>query len=236
MKDIKNELSSEVKLNTLARSIYNESKEMGFKSQDYVKLMNELIDMTINNVNGSKNTKKYSDAPQLYKIDLPIMTTNLIIRKYEKQHDEKYVSKWFNDDNNRLFFLSTTSKPNLDVDALSSDGKNIFATISLKNDKPIGLLALLNIDRENSKGEMRKMIGDITQRGKGFAKEASEVWLRYCTEIIGLNKVYITTIETNVKNISLNRQIGFRIEGLLKKECVIDKIEHDVLRMAYFKR
>ena len=41
MKKVEQELTSEIKLNTLAKSIYNESMEMGFESTDYVKLMNE---------------------------------------------------------------------------------------------------------------------------------------------------------------------------------------------------
>jgi diamine N-acetyltransferase len=100
---------------------------------------------------------------------------------------------------------------------------------------PIGLLALINIDRKNSKGEMRKMIGEVSERGKGYAKEATKIWLKYCSEVLGINKIYINTIETNIKNITINRHLGFQVEGLLKKECVINDVEHDILRMAYFK-
>ncbi len=236
MKDITNELTLEVKLKTLAQSIFTESKEMGFKSNDYVKLMNELLDMTIKDKDRIEDSKDFTEPTDLYKVDLPIMTKNLIIRKFNNENDNKYVSKWFKEGNNKLFFLSTTTKPNLEIDSLISDEKNIFATVTLKDSTPIGLLAILNIDRENRKGEMRKMIGDISYRGKGYAREASAVWLKYCTEFLDLTKIYITTIETNVKNISLNRQIGFMVEGLLKRECVINNIEHDILRMAYFKR
>jgi diamine N-acetyltransferase len=131
--------------------------------------------------------------------------------------------------------LSTTTKQILDVTSLKKDEKNIFATICLKNGDQIGLLAILNVDPSSKKGEMRKMIGEIEHRGKGFAKEATEVWLDYCTNFVGLNKIYINTVETNIRNIAINRNLGFSVEGLLKKECIIDNIEHDVLRMAYFK-
>jgi RimJ/RimL family protein N-acetyltransferase len=235
MKDIENELSSEVELNTLVQSIYAESIQMGFKSNDYIKLMNELLDMTISNKNAIEENNTYDNIGNLIETDLPIKTKNLTIRPYDVKIDKEFVSKWLKEENNKLFLLSTTRKHNLDVESIISDDRNIFATITIKNDLPIGLLALINIDKENSKGEMRKMLGDISQRGKGYAKEASAVWLKYCSEYLDLKKIYINTIETNIKNITLNRQIGFKIEGLLKRELLINGIEHDVLRMAYFK-
>jgi RimJ/RimL family protein N-acetyltransferase len=235
MKNIENELSSEVELNTLVQSIYSESIQMGFKSNDYIKLMNELLDMTISN---KKSVEKYltnDNIGNLTATDLPIKTKNLTIRLYNAKIDKEFVAKWLKEENNKLFLLSTTRKHNLEVESIISDDRNIFATITIKKDLPIGLLALINIDKENSKGEMRKMLGDISQRGKGYAKEASAVWLKYCSEYLELNKIYINTIETNIKNITLNRQIGFKIEGLLKRELLISGVEHDVLRMAYFK-
>ncbi len=166
---------------------------------------------------------------------LPIKGKNLIIRKYDEKTDDKYIEKWFLDDISKLFLLSTTSAKIKNIKSLISDEKNIFATITTLDKIPIGLLAILNVDYHNKKGEMRKLIGDANFRGKGFAKEASILWIDYCSNVLGLNKIYINTIDTNIKNISLNRQLGFHIEGLLKKEIVIDGVEHDVLRMAYFK-
>jgi len=236
MNKTEDNVSSAIKLNTLAKSIYNESIEMGFKSEDFVKLMNEILDMTISNKIELSQTSEIQKEKKRKIAELPIHSKNLTIRQFNSKIDMELVSNWFRDESNRLFLLSTTTKHELDVSKIISDEKNIFATITLKDQTPIGLLALLNVDRQNSKGEMRKMIGDISQRGKGFGKEATKVWLKYCSEFIGLNKIYINTIETNIKNITLNRQLGFKIEGLLKSECVIDNTKYDVLRMAYFKQ
>ena len=231
---VKKDISSEVNLNALAKSIYHESIEMKFTSNDYVKLMNEILEMTIKNPEKTIQSNSNLDEISIKK-DLPIETENLILRSYNPQKDKIYVSKWFTGDDNNLFLLSTTTRDHLGLDNISTDENNIFATITLKDGKPIGLLALLNIDRRNKKGEMRKMIGDITERGKGYGKESSQIWLKYCTTYLDIRKVYINTIEANIRNIALNRQLGFKIEGLLKKDCIIDDKEHDVLRMAYIR-
>ncbi len=235
MKKIETKILSEVNLKTLAKSIYQESLQMGFNSNDYIKLTNEILGMTIQ----KKEVKTVENFIEEEKYDdnnnFPLLTKNLKIRKYSEKKDKNYLKSWFNDEISQMFLLSTTPMQNLNIDLISSDNDNIFAIITLKNDTPIGLLAILNIDKKNNKGEMRKLIGDVKFRGKGFAKEASKRWINYCTTVLGLKKIYINTLEANINNISLNRQLGFEIEGLLKKECTINGVEHDVLRMAYFK-
>ncbi len=235
MTDFESNVKSLVNLNALAKSIFSETIEMGFNSNDYVKLMNEILDMTMKSeISPTNNTESEEKNFQL-KRDLPITTDHLIIRDYNSATDKKVIVKWFEEENNKLFLLSTTAKSNLEIDTIVNNERNLFATITLLNKTPIGLLALINIDRKNSKGEMRKMIGEVSERGKGYAKEATKLWLKYCSEVLDINKIYINTIETNIKNITINRHLGFQVEGLLKKECVINDVEHDILRMAYFK-
>ncbi|MCW8850367.1 MAG: GNAT family N-acetyltransferase [Melioribacteraceae bacterium] len=233
---LEKEIFSEVNLNALAKSIYDESIVMKFSSGDYVKLMNEIIDMTIEKPESASIEISDDNDQDEITSDLPIESKNLIIRYYNSEIDKKYVSKWFETDNNNLFLLSTNTRNHLDVESIKNDENNIFATITLKDKKPIGLLAILNIDKRNKKGEMRKMIGNIKERGKGYGKESTQLWLKYCTGFLDLRKVYINTIETNIKNISLNRQLGLKIEGLLKQDCILDNVVHDVLRMAYIRK
>lgn len=233
--NLEKEIFSEVNLKALAKSIYDESKVMKFTSSDYVKLMNEILEMTIEKPEIHPMKVSENNSQNEIISDLPIKSKNLIIRYYDPETDKKIVSKWFESDNNNLFLLSTNTRNHLDVESIVSDEKNKFATITLKSKKPIGLLAILNIDYRNKKGEMRKMIGDIKERGKGFGKESTQLWLKYCTSFLDLRKVYINTIETNIKNIALNRQLGLKIEGLLKYDCIIDDVVHDVLRMAFIR-
>ena len=236
MKNLESELTTEVKLNTLAKSIYNESVQMGLKSSDYVKLMNDILDMTINNEEPAEEEVQGNETDNIKIGDLPIKTKHLIIRYYDPEQDREQVSEWLSNADNQLFLLSMVRRQELNIDQIENNESKIFAMICLKNKKPIGLLSLLNIDLDNRKAEMRKMIGDVEYRGKGYAKEATSAWLRFCTEYKNLNKIYINTIETNIHNVSINRRLGLQLEGLLKKELVIDNVEHDVLRMAYFKR
>lgn len=233
MKKNEDELISDVKIEAISKSIQKETAAMNFSSGDYIKLVNSILEFTVNQKK-SIELDTYHNLSNKVKYKLPIETKNLFIREFRKS-DTKLLKKWLEDDENKMFLLSTTISDSLNLEDLHDDNKTIFAIITLKDSTPIGTMALLNIDRVNKKAEMRKLIGDKNFRGKGYAKEASEVWLLYSTQTIGLNKIYISTFETNIHNISLNRQLGFKIEGYLRKEIIIDNIEHDILRMAYFK-
>ncbi|OPZ80066.1 MAG: hypothetical protein BWY77_01251 [bacterium ADurb.Bin431] len=49
---------------------------------------------------------------------------------------------------------------------------------------------------------------------------------------LGLKKIYLNTINTNIRNIRLNQELGFTIEGILHNEVMIDGVYKDVLRMS----
>jgi len=69
-------------------------------------------------------------------------------------------------------------------------------------------------------------------RSKGFAKEATKLWIHYGITKLGLKKIYLNTLYTNIRNISLNEELGFKIEGILRNEVFFDERYHDVSRMG----
>ena len=76
------------------------------------------------------------------------------------------------------------------------------------------------------------MIGEPAYRGKGLAREATQLWLGYGVSALGLRKIYVDTLDNNARNIHLNEKLGFVVEGLLRAECLIDGERRDILRMA----
>ena len=68
----------------------------------------------------------------------------------------------------------------------------------------------------------------------GYAKEASQMWIQYGSQTLGLKKIYLSTLNNNIRNIKLNEELGFKVEGILKNEVYFDGEFHDVLRMGMF--
>ena len=97
---------------------------------------------------------------------------------------------------------------------------------------PIGAVAFLSIDPVQRRAELRKLIGQKSARGKGYAEEATHLWIRYGAQQLGLEKIYVSTLQTHIRNVQLNERIGFKMEGLLRREVTIDGKRYDILRMG----
>lgn len=85
------------------------------------------------------------------------------------------------------------------------------------NKKPIGYVHFKNINKSLGEAEAGKVIGEITYKKKGFAKEAFGYWLNYGFDNLKLEKIYIFTDVNNTDNINLNLKLGFQILQEKKK-------------------
>jgi len=223
-------------IETLARSFFKESSGYGFKQVDYLRFVNNLLDIAMHKKNGIKKQEIIQEA--LYDeegtevIRLPLCGQRLFIRKPAPLDDKALFEKWIAEKNGRYFLLSRITAQSLTVDQILYDEKNITGIITLQNGISIGAVAFLNFDANQHKAELRKIIGEPEYREKGYAKEATILWLKYGFKALGLKKIYLNTLNTNIRNIKLNEELGFKVEGILRNEVLIDEQYHDVLRMG----
>jgi RimJ/RimL family protein N-acetyltransferase len=99
-------------------------------------------------------------------------------------------------------------------------------------DEPTGIIGAENIDRETSKLEMRKLVGNTAMRGKGIGKQATFVFLYYVFEILKFQKVYLHSTDINIRNLNLNNKFGFELEGVFFDDAVVQGKKVDLVRMG----
>ena len=87
---------------------------------------------------------------------------------------------------------------------------------------PIGTVNYRNIDSEYA--ETGKILGDRSQWGKGLAREAFILWLKYGFEQLGFECIYARTKIANKRNIKLNIQLGFIIEKVTEDDILVMSI------------
>lgn len=104
--------------------------------------------------------------------------------------------------------------------------------VILLEGEPAGLIGAEHIDPHSRRVEMRKFIGEPSLRGRGIGTRATFVWLHHIFDVLGFNKVYIHTHDTNLRNINLNRSLGFELEGVLSEERLLRGEYVDILRMG----
>jgi RimJ/RimL family protein N-acetyltransferase len=222
-----------ITVETISKTILDETAKWGFKPSDYMLLVNGLLDLSLTKPPHTESKEKTEEKSKRGKLDFPLRGKQINVRIFDKNTDYQIVQDWLKDEAGRWFLLSRSSSSSKTLQELLEDKRNIFGIISLPDSTPIGLMGFLNYDQNNHKAEMRKLIGAEIHRGKGYAKEATMLWIQYGVNNLGLKKIYLNTIENNIRNVTLNKELGFQIEGILRKEFVINNEYYDVIRMGY---
>lgn len=109
-----------------------------------------------------------------------------------------------------------------------------FMIIVLDTGEAIGTVGLSDINPFHRKAEYGILIGAQSQRGKGYAREATELILNYAFNTLRLQKVSLRVFSDNYKAIRLYESAGFQKEGLLRSEFLKDGSFRDVVLMAAF--
>ena len=222
-------------IQTVARSIYREASTYGFAPLDIIRLINELMDLT---KMGSETETAATDALAgieddfgSQSLEFPLVGKRIRIREFQPD-DLALLEQWLPDKYGRYFVLSCATAQTVTIDSLTNSPFNRLGIITLPDETPIGAMAYLDLSRTQKRAELRKLIGDAGSRGQGLAEEATRLWIAYGMRTLGLEKIYVSTLQTHIANIRLNEAVGFKVEGLLRNEVMIDGRRHDVLRMG----
>ena len=233
MNDYELKVMNNITIETVTKGIIDETSKWDFKPADYITLVNALLDLSLNKpLVKPQNGQLPPETKPLGNIDFPLVGEQVRINKFDKEKDFKIAKKWLDDSFGRWFLLSRSYSRDTTFTELIEDERNILGLICLDDSTPIGLMGYLDYDTNQHKAEMRKLIGEDEHRGKGHAKEATNLWIQYGINNLGLKKIFLNTIENNIRNVTLNKELGFQIEGILRKECFIDNKYYDLLRMG----
>lgn len=222
-------------IQTFARTVGTEAVKYGFSQVDIVRLINALIEVTTEGSDRADDAemKKLGFDPSGFSVSqLPALSDRLRIRRLDPEHDLVVLERWMNDDYGAHFLLSCSSAQRHELVSLVGDERNLVGLVELTDGMPIGAVAFLDIDRQQRRAELRKLIGSRNARGKGYAQEATALWIEYGFTALQLEKIYVSTLQTHIRNIELNESVGFRVEGLLRSEVLVGDERHDLLRMG----
>jgi RimJ/RimL family protein N-acetyltransferase len=102
----------------------------------------------------------------------------------------------------------------------------------LNEGKFAGIMGADSMDEESGRVEMRKLVGETAMRGKGIGKRATFLFLYYIFAVRKFRKVYLHSLDINIRNLNLNGKFGFELEGVFLEEVMMGGKMRDVVRMA----
>jgi RimJ/RimL family protein N-acetyltransferase len=152
-----------------------------------------------------------------------------------KHLSQTYVN-WLNDTRVNKYLESggdyTLGK--LEIFLIEQAQKDIlFWAIHIKDSKKhIGNIKIDPINLEKNSGEYGILMGDCSEWGKGYAKEASVAITDYCFKTLKLSKITLGVIEENSSAVKLYEKLGFETESIIENFGVYDNKMCNSIRMV----
>jgi len=122
-----------------------------------------------------------------------------------------------------------------EVTLRDKSNRNIyFAIETIQNNDFIGMIQVTNIDWISRTGDFGINIGNVQETGKGYGKEAMNLFFNYIFATINLRKINLKVAVYNQNAISSYDKFGFKKEGRLEKQIYYDNTYYDVVLMSIF--
>ena len=100
--------------------------------------------------------------------------------------------------------------------------KLTFMVLRERDQKPIGLCCLRNIDRRNGNAELLLGIGEKDMRLAGFGLDLLIVLLDFAYYELGLQKTYMRILESQSYGLQNALKFGYKPEGHLRNQTFVD--------------
>jgi ribosomal-protein-alanine N-acetyltransferase len=167
---------------------------------------------------------------------IDLETERLTLKRLSAKHISTDYVNWMNDSEVNMY-LETRGNYTLELlkSYIEEQYKNeiYFWAIHLKNsNKHIGNIKIDPINMEANSGEYGILMGDKTNWGKGYAKEASLRIIKYCFKELKLSTITLGVIEDNIKAAFLYENMGFILDEVKKDVGIYNNKLRNALRMS----
>jgi len=149
-----------------------------------------------------------------------------------QEEDAVILQKWYMDKDFRMAYDAYES---IELEAIKADirevqgglydprlNKLMFMVLRLRDQQPIGICCLRNIDRCNGNAEVLLGIGDKDMRLAGYGLDLLIVLLDLAYDDLGLEKTYMKILENQPYGIQNAMKFGYKAEGHLRRHAFID--------------
>jgi RimJ/RimL family protein N-acetyltransferase len=124
------------------------------------------------------------------------------------------------------------------IEKLQKDAEGFI--IAVRNDDlKIGYALIMDRDEYNREASIALVIGDKSNRGKGYGEEALKLLLKHGFVNLNLESMYLDVYEYNVAAIRLYEKLGFKYVGRRRHAKIIgdrkyDEVIMDIVAEEYF--
>ncbi len=224
-------------LKLVAKGFYRELINYGVKEAEVVTVAGHLLDnIALRSPPGGKSEKSYNGL-----FTIPDVRDDWAVNRCLRLHEVALtpltndcvpqIAEWLDVPKIRNSFFPHFPRSVEALEAYLRAPDSEYFAIRYQ-DAFVGIIGAEHIDPAASRAEMKKLVGDPAMRGKGIGKRATFLFLYHVFVVRKLFKVYLHTLDINIRNLNLNGNFGFWLEGVFFEDAVIDTQRQDVVRMA----
>lgn len=224
-------------LRLVARGFHKELLNYGVKGPEIVTVAAHLLDnVVLKSPPTSKQVEKYNelftikDVQDQWAGDGRLGLHEVTLSRLELERVPTILG-WLENPRVRASFFPRFPETTEALTAHFQSRENEYFAIGHRQDF-VGIIGGENIDPGSTKLEMKKLVGDPNMRGKGIGKRATFLFLYHVFVIRKFHKVYLHTLDINIRNLNLNGNLGFSLEGVFFEDVTIEGARQDVVRMA----
>lgn len=226
-------------LKLVAKAFYRELAKYGVAKNEVLAVTNHLLENLVSD-GGVATPKRNFEGPlkitnvkDQWQDESSLSFAGVTIRPLRPQEVARLVV-WLGESANRDSFVPALPDDPWKILQYFSHPSREYLAI-LTGDAFVGVIGAENIDLDNRKLEMKKLIGELAFRGQGIGTRATFAFLYHAFVVREMHKVFLYSRETNVRNLNLNARLGFELEGVLLEEFKHGSRREDVVRMALLK-
>ena len=224
-------------LRLVARGFHKELIKYGVKEPEIVTVAAHLLDnVVLKSPPASKQVEKYNrlftikDVRDQWAGERKLGIHEVALSPLGTEHLGQIAGWLENPKIGASFFPRFPETREKLTEHFQAPGQEYFAIWHLQNF--VGIIGAENIDLPAGKLEMKKLVGDPAMRGKGIGKRATFLFLYQMFVGRKFYKVYLHTLDINIRNLNLNGNLGFSLEGVFFDDVMVDGKRQDVVRMA----
>jgi len=162
----------------------------------------------------------------------PLLKGRKVILRPLQEEDAPILQKWYMD---KEFRMAYDAYESVELEAIKADirqgqggiydprlDKLAFLVLRLRDEKPIGICCLRNIDRLNRNAEVLLGIGEPDMRLAGYGLDLLIVLLDLAYYELGLEKTYMKILENQPYGLQNALKFGYKAEGHLRRHAFVD--------------
>ena len=153
-----------------------------------------------------------------------IMGKRIMLRAIEPD-DLQTLHTWFNDPETtgqmgEIHFPSSRFQLDRWFERIQQDEATIRLAVTLTEGQLIGYSGFWRINWRDRSAEHALLIGDTTERRKGYGREVILTCARYAFAEMGLHRLDACVLESNTASLKAYKSCGFQVEGTLREHAL----------------